>query len=388
MGEDKSGKLDDKENRPVLGNITNQIGKKRGFSLISRSPPSKSKSGNSQNVDDTESDSSFWKQVSLVMEKFEKERSSSSVKCPKIVNEVGLSPLKGGKTYRLLNSSADTSRKGLPNVVAHEATKELSSSALDSIDLDAVNVVDTVKLKESCVLEVNVGESSKCCGRDCVEVGKECQCEEIRDISDSAEYDCTQEVLGTQILSDDGRNSGVECLTSSKAESIVSSRLIESQEMKGFGLERCTTLKGDGGCNLAAGMDLLKHCSCSFCTKAAYIWSDLHYQDVKGRISVIAKSQKEASSLAQNYSLENDMGGHAQESLTNVAQLETDLMSHWRSLFLQMEDIFSSEGSQLQNNFLALKDLREDYKMNLEMINGMPSDVQQCSSDASDHTIA
>ncbi|KNA19813.1 hypothetical protein SOVF_058040 [Spinacia oleracea] len=375
MGEDKSGKS---ENRPALGNITNQLGK-RGFSLISRSPPSKSKSCNSQNTDDTVSDSNFWKQVSLVVEKLENERSGSSAKCPKITNEVGLSPLRGGKTYRLLNTPV-RSRKSLPDV-SHE-TKEPSSSALDNIDLDAVNVGES--LKESRVPEVKSGEDL----RDCVEGGKEYQGEETRETPDVAEIGSTNEGLETRVVSDNGRDVGVECLTTSQSESAVSSRLNASQELKGFGLERCTALKGgDDGCSLDGGIDSLKNCSCSFCSKAGYIWSDLHYQDVKSRISIMVKSQKEASNLVQKYSVENEIGSHTQESFNNVAQLETDLTSHWRSLFLHMEDMFGSEGSQLQNNFLALKDLRDDYKMNLEMINGMPSDVQQCSSDGSDHTI-
>ncbi|XP_010680573.2 uncharacterized protein LOC104895702 [Beta vulgaris subsp. vulgaris] len=378
MGEDKSGKLKEKEVRPPLGDVTNQLGK-RPFSLISRSPASKSKSGNNQISDESDTDSNFWKQVSLVVEKLEKERSSVS-KCPKISNEVGLSPLKGGKTYRLLNSSG----KGLQNVV-HPA-KGTSSSVLDSIVLDAVNLGDAAK--ESRVLGVKVGESSICVERDHVEGGKECQNEETRASSYVADNDSTHEVLGTQVVvSDDCGNLGVEGLTTSRSESVVSSRLTESQEIKGFGLERCAALKKDGGCSFAAGMDLLKQCSCSFCTKAAYMWSDLHYQDVKGRISILAKSQKDASNLAQKYSVENEMGRHAQPNSSDAAQIEADLTTQWRSLFLHLEDMFGSEGSQLQNSFLALKDLREDFKINLESITGIPLDMQQSSSDASDHTI-
>ncbi|KAL2922470.1 Cell division protein FtsZ 1 [Bienertia sinuspersici] len=118
MGEDKSGK---------------------GISLISSSPPSKSKSGNTNFGDDTDTDSSLWKQVSLVIEKLEKKRNSSA-KCPKIVNKIWLSPLKGGKNYRLLNSSCN-SRKGL-------------------INFDAVNVGEIVK--EGGDSRVKLGESSKC----------------------------------------------------------------------------------------------------------------------------------------------------------------------------------------------------------------------------------
>ncbi|KAL2906016.1 ATP-dependent 6-phosphofructokinase [Bienertia sinuspersici] len=223
------------------------------------------------------------------------------------------------------------SRKGLINVV-HE-TKQSSSSALDSIDLDAANVG-----------------------------------EETREVSDNTHE---VEVLGNQGMSDNARNVGVDCSTTSKSELDVSSRLIKFAEMKGFGLERCTALKGDGGCSSGA---------------AAYIWSDLHYQDVKGRISVLEKSEKGASDLAQKYNVGNEMGSHAQENVNDVEQLESDLMNKWRSLFHHMEDIFANEGSQLKDHFLALKDLREDFKMNVETITGMPVDVQQCSSDASDQS--
>ena len=141
MGEDKSGK---KEARPVLGDITNQLGK-RGFNLISSSPKSSSKSviGSKRSADPNNSDdddSRFWKQVSKVIESLEKERYGMP-KCPKIANEPGgLSPLSGGKTYRLQapsnrgNPIQVKAQFGVPNPT-HDAKEPPSGSGLDRLDL-------------------------------------------------------------------------------------------------------------------------------------------------------------------------------------------------------------------------------------------------------------
>ncbi|XP_009112170.1 uncharacterized protein LOC103837564 isoform X1 [Brassica rapa] len=100
--------------------------------------------------------------------------------------------------------------------------------------------------------------------------------------------------------------------------------------------------------------DELRSCSCSFCLKAAYIWSDLNYQDIKGRLSVLKKSQKETSSLIQR---------NSKEEPTDV---EFDVMGQWTSLFLNMNDILAREGSRLQDSFVAMKELRENCKIDLE----------------------
>ncbi|KAJ0236496.1 hypothetical protein HA466_0257880 [Hirschfeldia incana] len=100
--------------------------------------------------------------------------------------------------------------------------------------------------------------------------------------------------------------------------------------------------------------DELRSCSCSFCLKAAYIWSDLNYQDIKGRLSVLKKSQKEASSLIQR----NGKG--------EPTDVEFDVMGQWTSLFLNMDDILARESSRLQDSFVAMKELRENCKIDLE----------------------
>ncbi|XP_065873279.1 uncharacterized protein [Euphorbia lathyris] len=164
-------------------------------------------------------------------------------------------------------------------------------------------------------------------------------------------------------------------LANSLCGSFESSMLPKSQGSKSFELDRCTTLKGDGhGCaNFSAGgADLLKACNCSFCMKAAYIWSDLHYQDIKGRLGVLKKSQKEASILANKYAREKQTEIHT-GNLNKSSNLESNLAAQWKSLFHHMEDIFVQESNQLQAGYVALKDMRENCKTDLERTNGMPS---------------
>ncbi|CAH8326773.1 unnamed protein product [Eruca vesicaria subsp. sativa] len=101
--------------------------------------------------------------------------------------------------------------------------------------------------------------------------------------------------------------------------------------------------------------DELRSCSCSFCLKAAYIWSDLNYQDIKGRLSVLKKSQKETSNLIRRNGNEGE-----------PTDVEFDVMGQWTSLFLNMDGILAREGRHLQDSFVAMKELRENCKIDLE----------------------
>ncbi|CAH8357694.1 unnamed protein product [Eruca vesicaria subsp. sativa] len=84
----------------------------------------------------------------------------------------------------------------------------------------------------------------------------------------------------------------------SSSNCVSDDRLPSSEIIKPFNMSRCSAVDNMGMVNHGMdGDDELKSCSCSFCLKAAYIWSDLHYQDIKGRLSVLKKSQKEASIL-------------------------------------------------------------------------------------------
>ncbi|XP_021274592.1 uncharacterized protein LOC110409547 [Herrania umbratica] len=192
------------------------------------------------------------------------------------------------------------------------------------------------------------------------------QGEGVKEVGDPVNDSCRNE----------GKDLGIGRLASSKGGCIEWSRLPKSslQSSRSFELERCVGLKNDDCVNLNAGVDMLKACSCSFCLKAAYIWSDLHYQDIKGRIAVLKKSQKEASILVQKSGRGKQTEIQSQGTANKSSKLESDLTSQWRSLFLNMEDIFVHENSQLQASYIALKDLRENCKMDLERITGMPSE--------------
>ncbi|KAL7599139.1 hypothetical protein Lser_V15G22389 [Lactuca serriola] len=146
-----------------------------------------------------------------------------------------------------------------------------------------------------------------------------------------------------------------------KGDYLDFSRVLDSQESRSSCLERSMEQKG--------GMDSIKACSCSFCMKVAYMWSDLHYQDIKGRIAAIKKSQKEAGILVERNSRNNEIGKYGQQS--KFSKLESDLTDKWRSFFLHMEDIFALESNQLESSLLKLRVLREDCKSDLNPTEGI-----------------
>ncbi|KAI6692053.1 hypothetical protein NL676_019763 [Syzygium grande] len=111
----------------------------------------------------------------------------------------------------------------------------------------------------------------------------------------------------TQVLSNFDEGIRIGKLASNRSGSIEWSRLPHSQGLKNFELIRCQTSEGNGSDNLCAEEDLLKSCSCSFCLKAAHMWSDLHYQDIKGRIAAVGKSRKEAGTLVQKTGTAKDV---------------------------------------------------------------------------------
>ncbi|GMI67205.1 hypothetical protein like AT5G10110 [Hibiscus trionum] len=240
------------------------------------------------------------------------------------------------------------------------------------------------KPKES-QLEPNPNSSSTCSGEihtlkeDLVSVNeKVSEVGDVFDLSDSDDRLDQSEGVGQvrDALNDSCRNEtedlGVGRLASSKGGCIEWSRLPKCKSsLQRFELERCVGLKNEGS-NLNDSFDMLKACSCSFCLKAAYIWSDLHYQDTKGRIAVLKKSQKEANILVQKNSGGKQSDIHSQRNPNPSSKLESDLTNQWRSLFLNMEDIFLHESNKLQASYIELKDLRDNCKMDLERITGMP----------------
>ncbi|GAB4847301.1 hypothetical protein Ancab_026345 [Ancistrocladus abbreviatus] len=360
--------------RPVLSDVANQL-EKRGFALVSRSPASKSWGRNVSKRVDRDKGRDFVKQVSLGKENSVVGRNiGANVRTT--ANEVGLCPLRGGKAYRLQSHA---------NVVKDESKMSILRTVPETKRQRSV-VEEVVQRCDVLPSVAELGDNSRENGYSSVSVGEaggKSQDEERIGTSGAALGDSANEAVVSQVEVSDGKNLGVSSQSYSISASVVGPRLTEFQHTKSFELERCTTLKGDGSSSWSSSFDSLKGCSCSFCMKAAYIWSDLHYQDINGRLSALMKSQKEANNLAQRFCGENEIGRKGQENSNQSSKLETDLMNMWKSLFLRTEEMFVKESSQLENSYLGLKDMRENFRMDLDMTKGVPSEVQQCFSDPS-----
>ncbi|EEF29244.1 hypothetical protein RCOM_0662170 [Ricinus communis] len=305
--------------RAVLGDVTN-LPVKRGISLISDDLGLKSRDRNGKKVILEDGNSRFGKQVCLGVEKMVNE---------KFKTKVGVDSINLEDEQSCESSDTDTDVDAVYTSQENNENKE-TSNLLDG----------SVNLVKNATMTLSVGELGDTSRDSCTSTGsmpanfwsskKGSDDDEGRHVkrSNSTGHVCTSVVE---------KDLGIGNLARSKCGAVEWSSGQKSHGSRSFELDRCTALQGDGCANLNAGADLLKACSCSFCLKAAYIWSDLHYQDIKGRIS------------------------------------ESDLTAQWRSLFHHMEDIFAHECNQLQDGFVALKDLRENCKTDLERINEMHS---------------
>ncbi|KAJ1281087.1 hypothetical protein BS78_04G281400 [Paspalum vaginatum] len=111
-----------------------------------------------------------------------------------------------------------------------------------------------------------------------------------------------------------------------------------------------------------------KSCACSFCLKAAFMLTDLHYQDARSRLSVLKKSIKFARSL-ETKSKGNEYAANAAGYTSKRAvEMEFELYQQQRSLFLYTENSLVRESTQLHSAFVKLKELRENCKTELETI--------------------
>ncbi|EOA13713.1 hypothetical protein CARUB_v10026784mg [Capsella rubella] len=191
-------------------------------------------------------------------------------------------------------------------------------------------------------------------------------------VKDMSEKDSDMTVCASQTDAVTGEDLAMTVFSSSSNNQEAGLLFSNSQTIKSFSMNRCSNVDGMGiVCHNMEADDELKSCSCSFCLKAAYIWSDLHYQDIKGRLSVLKKSQKEASNLIRRNGKGKPTNNYGSENSNNSADTET-VMGQWTSLFLNMEGILARESKHLQNSFVAMKDLREDCKIDLERASKAP----------------
>ncbi|XP_038695685.1 uncharacterized protein LOC119992919 [Tripterygium wilfordii] len=151
--------------------------------------------------------------------------------------------------------------------------------------------------------------------------------------------------LVSQVFDSENKDIGFGRFAANKYGSVEWSRLQNAQDSKSFELEKCTGLRGNACVNLEAADDLLK--ACSFCLKAAYIWSDLRYQDIKGRISVVKRRKKETSILVSKMGRgkQSDIH-HGQGSSKSSTNLVSDLTNQRRSLFLYLKPKYCGENSR------------------------------------------
>ncbi|XP_050204392.1 uncharacterized protein LOC126654541 [Mercurialis annua] len=340
--------------RAVLGDVTNRP-LKRGFSSISDDLGVKSRDGYARKVvSEGDRDSLVAKKkVCLGVE------NSVNEKCKQTINVSS----EKGLFLDEESQSRDSSHTDTDN-----ESKETSNMLESGVNLlkNVGEFGDASRDDNSCE-SIGSMSSKKVTNDDNVNDGGEGGLFIEEKQSNSGGHVCTSVV--------DKDPDGIKLGTSGQCGTVEWPKLPMSRgSSRSFELDRCTALKRDGCANLSAGADLLKACSCSFCLKAAYIWADLNYQDVKGRIAALKKSQKETSILVNKYARGKQTDVLGQANSGKSSQLESDLTSQWRSLFHHMEDIFVHESNQLQGGFVALKDLREHCKMDLEKINETPSD--------------
>ncbi|KAI4345225.1 hypothetical protein L6164_012367 [Bauhinia variegata] len=349
--------------RPVLADVTNRPAK-RAISLIS---------GDSAKQDADDGDTHLAKQVCLGVENLVEEKCKSrfGVDCNYTIMSMlkgkhASSPLPVGLGIKRSTQIVSSDDASLPN------DQRLKCNLLDS---SSHIVRDSTKhgmelgnaARDSCISSA----STPTCSRSLTEIsfgyGEKGSYHEDRHTCDSAARAFNEGLLNPACENDD-RDLFVDKSAASKLGAIEGTAISSSEDYKFPGLERCVGLKGDGGANSMASGDLLKACSCSLCSKAAYIWSDLHYQDIKGRLAALKKSQKEASSLIQKFNGEKQALIHDKGNSNESSKLELYLTNHWRSLFGHMENTLAQESSQLESSFHTLKDLRESCKNDLEMI--------------------
>ncbi|XP_010261253.1 PREDICTED: uncharacterized protein LOC104600113 [Nelumbo nucifera] len=354
--------------RPVLADVTNQHGK-RGFLSISGSSGLQNSIGFHRKVEDKMGDSEFAKQVCLGVENLVKG------KCKReYADDVR------GKGLLLLKAN-DSSKDNIASGNSRIRSEIKDTSSLFNGDLRSVSGDATMhrimekdnEPRDGCIssasLPTGSGQFGNVGGLASLFQGESQDGKEL--VSVGVKETAVGRTPINEALDPRDHQSSEEQMADAH-ESLEVSGFFGSSASMEFEPEKRTGFNGNGGSNASVDVDSLKSCACSFCLKAAYILSDLHYQDIKGRLAALKRTRKEVKLLVDKswYQFEADKneGNHDKSN-----KLEFDLMGQWRSLFLHTENILVRESSQLQSSLLTLKDLRGSCKTDLEMINGMPS---------------
>ncbi|GFQ00006.1 hypothetical protein PHJA_002144600 [Phtheirospermum japonicum] len=344
------------KSRPVLGDLTNQLGK-RAFSEIEKNE--------SKSLNFNDNDKDIAKRI----------RFSSPI-CSEI------SSLKGNVVSSISNitdenRNANTSQFGCCAV--SESSKDVETGVSQIINNNSLgNAHETASkiFKGPVSADLEVGKTISLISTEAL--SKASKENAVQFVNIKAEDELSDEFSLGGSQSDDHN---ADNLVLSQCGSIDCMILPESQESSVIGQEKSVEMKNVTDCT--AGTDSIKACSCSFCTKAGYIWLDLNYQDIKARVSAMKKSQKEASIVAERIMRGKGVEKHGVESFSGVSELESDLMYQWRSLFQHMAGVTEQESNQLEARLLQLNDLRDKCKMDLEFIGAARSGSGKVNGEAS-----
>ncbi|KAK4417227.1 hypothetical protein Salat_2548300 [Sesamum alatum] len=269
-------------------------------------------------------------------------------------NPIDLTIISGGKF--VLGSSKVSDEENEPNL--------LDLGRGDAVQ--CINVEANDELGDS--FHADTSRTASETGGDCPPDANDCNADEVNASPEGTQTDVS-------CYNNDLDDQNADNFVLSQSGSIDCTILPESQESRVFGVDRSAKLqKGDECAHMSEGPDSIRACPCSFCTKAAYIWLDLHQQDIKARLSAIKKSQKEANILAERSCRNTVTDKHGAESSSRVSKLESHLTYQWRSLFQHIADIWEEEGNKLEASLLPLAELREKCKTDLELLNTKLSD--------------
>ncbi|XP_073044619.1 uncharacterized protein [Primulina eburnea] len=270
--------------------------------------------------------------------------------------------LEMGRIINFVNSEAGGS---LP-FAKFDSLKGYKMLEIPNAVTEKSNVVEVAR-KNSGDVASNITKISKSSYLNLLDLGRgnvfECANVKAKNKLAKVSLESTQKNFVNHLNEVEGHNA--DNFITSQSDAVNCAIFPDSQESRIFGVENSSESKKKKYPYMGGGVDAIKTCSCSFCTKAAYIWLDLNYQDIKGRVSATRKSQKEASILAEKSCMTKGTEKHDSERSTRISKLEIDLMHLWKFLFQHMAGIWGQEGDHLETTLSPLTDLREKCKRDL-----------------------
>ncbi|PIN26754.1 hypothetical protein CDL12_00473 [Handroanthus impetiginosus] len=387
------------KSRPVLGDLTNRIGK-RGFSGREKNNI-QSSDFNDKDVTKrfcvsprpcTEINSLKGNVISGISRIPTENRepnvplgSGSAASKSSIDVEANCDDCRGSNRHNVVigDSKVPGANKDIQilNLIGEDVVSQ-SVNELDVVNNAQLNYHNLLDLsKGDAIQSVNVEANDKLDDRFCADTSRtvsETNGDCLRDgeHSDAGELNISPEGTQSDINyhHSDMDDHDADNFVLSQSGSIDCMILPESQESRVFGIDRSTKTKEGECAYVSEGIESIKTCQCSFCTKAAYIWLDLHQQDIKARVSAIKKSQKEARILAERSCRVKGTEKQVAQSFGRVSKLESHLTYQWKTLFQRMAEIWEEEGSQLEASLIPLNQLREKCKTDLELINAKQSE--------------